>query len=163
MSSGFWPGKLNCDHCVRKPSRQPAATTLTESPRPAVPQPPKFQSPLSFPQPVADRSVRSLSHQSPPTSGVPEQDCTCPPPVPQYAPPEKQTARLNVEKRKKGKMVTVIRGLSAAGNDLPTLLTRLKDRCGAGGTVKEDSLEIQGDHRMRIRDALTEIGYRVRG
>ena len=95
--------------------------------------------------------------------GAPEQDCTCPPPVPRYAPPEKQTARLNVEKRKKGKMVTVIRGLSAAENDLPTLLTRLKNRCGAGGTVKEDSLEIQGDHRIRIRDALSEIGYRVRG
>jgi translation initiation factor 1 len=78
-------------------------------------------------------------------------------------PPEKQTARLNVEKRKRGKVVTVVRGLRADGNDLPGLLGRLKAACGAGGTIKEDELEIQGDHQERLRGLLAEIGYRVRG
>jgi translation initiation factor 1 len=78
-------------------------------------------------------------------------------------PPEKQTARLNVEKRKRGKVVTVVRGLPADGNDLPGLLGRLKAACGAGGTIKEDELEIQGDHLERLRGLLAEIGYRVRG
>ena len=63
-----WPRKLNCDHCVRKQPRHPAATTLAEPPRPAAPQPPEFPLPLSFPQPVAGRSVRSISHRSSSTS-----------------------------------------------------------------------------------------------
>jgi translation initiation factor 1 len=77
-------------------------------------------------------------------------------------PPEKQTARLAVEKRKKGKIVTVVRGLAAEENDLPALLGRLKAACGAGGTVKDDLLEIQGDHLERVRGLLAGIGYRVR-
>jgi translation initiation factor 1 len=78
-------------------------------------------------------------------------------------PPEKQTARLAVEKRKKGKVVTVVRGLSAEENDLPALLGQLKTACGAGGTLKDDLLEIQGNHVDRVRSLLTGIGYRVRG
>jgi predicted translation initiation factor SUI1 len=92
-----------------------------------------------------------------------EEDCTCPPPTKVLTPPEKQTARLAVEKRKKGKVVTVVRGLSADENDLPALLSQLKAACGAGGTVKDDVLEIQGDHLKRVRGLLAEIGYRVRG
>jgi translation initiation factor 1 len=76
--------------------------------------------------------------------------------------PEKQTARLSVEKRNRGKTVTVIRGLSARDNDLPELLARLKDRCGAGGSIDGDTLEIQGNHQERLRSLLGEIGYRLK-
>jgi translation initiation factor 1 len=92
-----------------------------------------------------------------------EEACTCPPPPKVLTPPEKQTARLAVEKRKKGKVVTVVRGLPAVANDLPMLLGQLKAACGAGGTIKDDELEIQGDHLERLRALLAEIGYRVRG
>ena len=92
-----------------------------------------------------------------------EEDCRCPPPPKVFAAPEKQTARLAVEKRKKGKVVTVIRGLPAEENDLPALLGQLKTACGAGGTVKDDLLEIQGSHLERVRDLLAGLGYRVRG
>ena len=92
-----------------------------------------------------------------------EQDCTCPPAPPPQLAPEKQTARLAVEQRKKGKVVTVIRGLSAEGNDLFALLGKLKAACGAGGTLKDGELEIQGMHLDRVRELLIAIGYRVRG
>ena len=92
-----------------------------------------------------------------------EEDCTCPPPAKVLMPPEKQTARLAVEKRKKGKVVTVVRGLPAEENDLPALLAQLKAACGAGGTVKDDLLEIQGKHLDRVRDLLANLVYRVRG
>ena len=92
-----------------------------------------------------------------------ESACQCPPPPPPLLAPGKQTARLSVEKRKKGKLVTVIRGLPAAGNDLPALLTRLKDTCGAGGSIQGDELEIQGNQLDRVRTTLTQIGYRVKG
>jgi len=95
--------------------------------------------------------------------GALESDCACPPLPAARIPPAGQLARLAVEKRRKGKVVTVIRGLLAAGNDLPALLSRLKSQCGAGGTLQEESLEIQGEHIDRIRAALSEMGYRVKG
>lgn len=91
-----------------------------------------------------------------------ESECRCPPPEPVRIPPEKQTARLAIESRKNGKRVTVIRGLSAVDNDLPGLLTRLKNSCGAGGTLAGDDIEIQGEHLDRLRTLLQGIGYRVK-
>ena len=92
-----------------------------------------------------------------------EQDCACLPPPKTRTPPDKQTARLAVEKRKKGKVVTVVRGLPAEENDLPALLGQLKAACGTGGTIKDDLLEIQGNHLERVRGLLADIGYRLRG
>ena len=92
-----------------------------------------------------------------------EEECNCPAESVPRISAEKQTAKLSIEKRKKGKVVTVVRGLPAAGNDLPELLTQLKTACGAGGAVKEDSLEIQGKHLERVRDVLIKVGYRVKG
>ena len=92
-----------------------------------------------------------------------EEACACPPEPRQQIPPEQQTARLSVEKRKKGKLVTVVRGLAADGNDLPALLTQLKSACGAGGALKDDVLEIQGNQLDRAGKLLLELGYRVKG
>ncbi|MDB5340515.1 MAG: translation initiation factor [Planctomycetaceae bacterium] len=94
-----------------------------------------------------------------------ETECKCPPLAPPSTliPPKQQTARLSTEKRKKGKLVTVVRGLSAAGNDLPALLTKLKTSIGAGGTIEGEELEIQGTHLERVRQLLEEIGYKVKG
>jgi translation initiation factor 1 len=94
--------------------------------------------------------------------GALEAECICPPLPAARIAASAQVARLAIEKRKKGKVVTVIRGLAAAENDLPELLSRLKSQCGAGGAIQEESLEIQGEHMDRIRAALTELGYRVK-
>lgn len=111
------------------------------------------------------RLLAGTEWDKPPTCercGELEEACTCPPPAKVYAKPASQTAKLAVEKRKRGKIMTVVRGLSAADNDLPALLSTLKNTCGAGGTVKDDLIEIQGDHHERIRTTLTKIGYKVR-
>lgn len=95
-----------------------------------------------------------------------EDECRCPPeepPAPVRTPPEKQTAKLTIEKRAKGKRVTVIQGLPAVENDLPALLSRLKTACGAGGTLHEGTIEIQGDQLAQVRATLQQIGYKVRG
>lgn len=97
--------------------------------------------------------------------GQEEESCKCPPlPPPRAAdvPPEKQIARVAVEKRKKGKVVTVIRDLADVNDHLQTLLVKLKDSVGAGGTVKDSTIEIQGSHEPRIRKLLTEWKYRVK-
>ena len=96
--------------------------------------------------------------------GQPESECNCPPPVeePRRIPPEKQTARLKLEKRPKGKIVTIIGALDPDGNDLPALTGRLKTLCGAGGTLKDGRIELQGDHLKAAETALQEIGYKTR-
>ena len=94
-----------------------------------------------------------------------ETECTCPPLAPPSTliPPKQQTARLSTEKRKKGKLVTVVRGLSATGNDLSALLSKLKTTIGAGGTMEGEELEIQGEHLVRVRQVLEQLGYKVKG
>ena len=65
-------------------------------------------------------------------------------------------------KGRKGKGVTVITGLPLAGAALDELATRLKKRCGSGGTVHEGMIEIQGDHRDTLVAELGRLGYAVK-
>jgi translation initiation factor 1 len=90
-----------------------------------------------------------------------ERDCGCPPQSAPSVAPEHQTARLCVEKRKRGKVVTIIRGLVDDAS-LVELLSTLKAACGAGGTSKDGVLEIQGDHLERVKATLLAAGYRVK-
>jgi translation initiation factor 1 len=93
-----------------------------------------------------------------------ESECTCPPAVdaPVRLPPESQTARLRVEKRARGKVVTVVGNLDPGGNDLPSLAAELKAKCGTGGTVKDGLIELQGDHVVAADGVLKRIGYKTR-
>ncbi|MFN8556919.1 MAG: stress response translation initiation inhibitor YciH [Dehalococcoidia bacterium] len=61
-----------------------------------------------------------------------------------------------------GKVVTVVRGLPERGAALDARAGELKRLCGAGGAVKDGVVEIQGDHRERIRDRLVALGYTVK-
>ena len=56
--------------------------------------------------------------------------------------------------------MTVIRDL-ADGNDHTELFTHLKNSCGAGGAIKENTIEIQGDHAERLEQLLTEYGFKL--
>jgi len=76
--------------------------------------------------------------------------------------PETQTARLGVERRAKGKRVTVVSGLDPEGNDLAALAGTLKSRCGTGGTVKDGQIELQGDHLDAAQAALGALGYKTK-
>jgi translation initiation factor 1 len=76
-------------------------------------------------------------------------------------PPESQTARLKLEKRPKGKVVTAISGLDPLGNDLEALTATLKTRCGTGGTLKDGVIELQGDHLAAAEGVLKGVGYRI--
>lgn len=62
-------------------------------------------------------------------------------------------------KGRKGKGVTLIRGLPLEGEDLKRLAKRLKSKCGSGGTVRDGVVEIQGDHRDLLLNELKKEGF----
>ena len=65
-------------------------------------------------------------------------------------------------KGRKGKGVTVVTGLSLGKEELRELAKRLKARCGAGGTVRNGVIEIQGEHRDAVVRALEAEGFAAR-
>jgi translation initiation factor 1 len=67
------------------------------------------------------------------------------------------------KKGRGGKTVTVVYDLPRNPEFLKELSQELKRACGAGGTVVEDRVEIQGDLRERVREALMKRGYVVKG
>lgn len=87
--------------------------------------------------------------------------CRCP--QPKSLPPDQQTAAIRREtKGRGGKTVTVIMELQLTLDDLKTLGKLLKQACGAGGAVKDGTIEIQGDHRETIAAALQKQGYKTK-
>lgn len=64
-------------------------------------------------------------------------------------------------KKRRGKSVTCITGIQHNPQVIEDLAKTLKQLCGAGGTVKGKTIEIQGDHRPKIIARLKELGYQV--
>jgi len=77
--------------------------------------------------------------------------------------PEKITARLRWENRASGKSVTIVDGLPRNPEFLESLAKEWKKSCGTGGHVGEESIELQGDQRERLRELLGKKGWRVKG
>jgi len=79
-------------------------------------------------------------------------------------PPAQQTIKIMRDKKgRKGKMVTVASGFVLTEIDLKALAKTLKTTCGSGGTTKEGGIiEVQGDHREKVGEKLTELGYKVK-
>ncbi len=77
-------------------------------------------------------------------------------------PPEKQGIKISLQtKGRRGKKVTVIQGFKLDPEKLSNLARELKQFCGAGGTVKGQGIEIQGDKRKQVVEKLINLGYRV--
>ena len=68
--------------------------------------------------------------------------------------------RISLDRRASGRLVTSIRGLTGTLDDLAALARTLKAACGAGGSVKERVLELQGDHREAVEQLLARRGVR---
>ena len=80
----------------------------------------------------------------------------------QSLPPGKQTPYLHREtKGRGGKTVTLVKNLVLSEKDLSALSKKLKRACGSGGTVKDDIIIIQGDHRDTLQKTLQKMGYKA--
>lgn len=95
-----------------------------------------------------------------PECAQPLAQCRCRRPAPV---PGAGSVRVRREsKGRGGKTVTVVTGLPLAGEALKTLAGELKRRCGSGGTVKDGSVEIQGDFVEVLVAELQRRGYVVK-
>ncbi len=90
-----------------------------------------------------------------PVCGLPQEICVCE----EFA-REQQQIRLSTTKRRYGKLVTIIEGLGR-DIDIEDLAKTLKTACATGGTVKTDTIELQGDHTKKVRDILEKMGFPV--
>lgn len=93
-----------------------------------------------------------------PNCRLPVRECVCPKGVPGAA----KVAAVRVAREtqgRAGKGVTTITGLPLSIADVEALATKLKKRCGSGGTVRAGIIEIQGDHRDTIVAELIKMGW----
>ncbi len=78
-------------------------------------------------------------------------------------PPQQQTVYLHRDsKGRAGGTMTLVKNLVLSEEDTKDLAKKLKQLCGSGGTVKEGVIEIQGEHREKIAEALKKMGYKVK-
>jgi translation initiation factor 1 len=95
-----------------------------------------------------------------PKCGKPEEKCVC---KKKEHPQGDGNVRVQREsKGRKGKTVTLVRGIPLDDEALHSLLGELKRLCGTGGTLKEGIIEIQGDHRDKVFEELKKRGFKAK-
>jgi len=88
-----------------------------------------------------------------PKCGLPKEACIC-----QEITKEEQKIKITTEKKRFGKIATIISGFSK-DVDLKNVAKMLKSELACGGTVKDNHIELQGDHRKKAKQALVKFGF----
>ena len=103
------------------------------------------------------------------TDGGRAQPARTPAPPPRFTPPSAPSSPIipddgvvRLFRDRGGKVVTVVRGLRERGPALERIAGELKRTCGAGGTIKDGRIEVQGDHRERVAEWLRAHDYTVK-
>jgi translation initiation factor 1 len=90
------------------------------------------------------------------TCGLPEELCMC-----EQIAKEQQQIKILTDTRRYGKIVTVVEGIDSSDIDMEDLARKLKTRCAAGGTYKDGKIELQGEHKKKVKEVLEELGFSV--
>jgi len=100
-----------------------------------------------------------------PGCGWPAKDCKCSSKRSvEESVPGRIVAKLRLEKKGRGgKTVTVVYDLPDNSAFLKELAQELKRACGTGGAVAENTVELQGDLRERVREHLEKKGWGIKG
>ena len=85
--------------------------------------------------------------------GLPQDLCVC-----ESIAREQQKITVQMEKRKFGKSYTIIKGIGKEAN-IEEIFKKLKSKFACGGTAKNNQVELQGDHRTRMKKALIDLGF----
>ena len=85
--------------------------------------------------------------------GLPEDLCVC-----EAIAREQQKITVKIEKRKFGKKYTIVDGIEKEAN-INEIVKKLKSKFACGGTAKKGRVELQGDHKNRMKQALVDLGF----
>ena len=88
-----------------------------------------------------------------PKCGLPNQACVC-----EQMVKSSQRISITTDKKRYGKLVTIVSGFDS-GIDIKAVAKSLKNELACGGTVKENQIELQGDHQRKIKQMLVKIGF----
>ncbi len=86
--------------------------------------------------------------------GLPKDLCVC-----EEIAREAQKINVFTTRRTFGKLMTVIDGINERDIDLKDLVKTLKTECACGGTIKDGRVELQGDHKEKVRKMLLKSGF----
>ena len=89
-----------------------------------------------------------------PTCGLPKPLCVC-----ETIAKEEQRITVTTIKRKFGKVTTIVKGMDPKSIDLWDLAKKLKSAFACGGTVKDNAVELQGDHKTKVKAVLVKLGF----
>ena len=89
-----------------------------------------------------------------PKCGLPKELCMC-----EIIAKEAQRIVIKIEKKKFGKNYTVVTGIDHKEIDMKDLLKSLKSKLACGGTAKDNQIELQGEHKHRVKDILIAMGF----
>ena len=89
-----------------------------------------------------------------PKCGLPKDLCAC-----ETIAKEQQKIVIKSEKRRYGKKVTVITGFNDKTIDMEALVKTLKQKLACGGTLKNNTIELQGDHTQKVKKSLINQGF----
>jgi len=89
-----------------------------------------------------------------PKCGLPEELCVC-----EVMAKEAQKVTISVVPRRFRKYMTVIKGIDATKINVKELLKKLKSKLACGGTWKDNMIELQGDHKERVKELLIKEGF----
>jgi len=88
-----------------------------------------------------------------PKCGLPLQACVC-----EEIAKTEQRIKIKTDKRRYGKIITLVEGLSN-DIDIKDIGKKLKTGLACGGTVKNNVIELQGDHKKKVKPLLIELGF----
>jgi translation initiation factor 1 len=89
-----------------------------------------------------------------PKCGLPKELCVC-----GSIAKESQTIRVRTVKRRFGKVYTIVEGITDKDIDMKALTKKLKTKLACGGTYKDGVIELQGNHKSRVKEHLVEAGF----
>ena len=69
-----------------------------------------------------------------------------------------QRIKITTDKKRYGKIVTIVTGFGS-GIDIKQVAKDLKNGLACGGTYREDMIELQGDHKKKIKEVLVRLGF----
>ena len=89
-----------------------------------------------------------------PQCGLPKELCVC-----ETIAKEQQKIIVTTEKKKFGKINTIVKGINEKEINLKDLAKKLKGNFACGGTVKDGKIELQGHHKQKMKEILVQLGF----